>query len=113
MQEFHRRIDAFRVQNIDGAPTRIYGIANAGQFILTRRSQHVTGYLIPVTGVSDTDPQPQKFSSTVSNDIAQTVVSAVPATHLEAGRTGRQIQFVVNDEYAFRRQLEVVDRLTH
>ena len=63
--------------------------------------------------MADADAQAGEVGAAVRNDVAQAVVAAVPAAALDACRTRRQVEFVVDDQEVAWRELVVVHDATH
>jgi len=69
-----------------------------------RSPQHKAGHLRTVAGMADTQTQAVKcvVVAQFGDDVAQTVVPAVPATFLALDHARRQIQLVVGNQDFFR-----------
>ncbi len=71
--------------------------------------QYVVGHFAFLARMPNAKPQAEEVRTTVPDDIAQTVVTAVAATHFEARGTRRQIDFIMRYQELTNLQAIVVE----
>ena len=71
--------------------------------------QYIVRHFAFLARMPNTEAQAKKVRTAVPDDITQTIVAAVAATHFEARRTGWQIDFVMCDQELTDLQAIVVE----
>lgn len=68
-------------------------------FSVRRAMQHMIQHVAAVAGMADAQPQTGELvAAQLRDQIAQTIVAAMPTAPLQAHHPGRQIKIVMNDQ---------------
>ena len=98
MQCFHGLIEPVLDQDRDCVDGLIDASLQYRLDITRCAFQHIPGYLVFLTGMTDAHPQSHEFFAVVLYDIAQSIVATMTPTLFESNSAGWQIDFVVSNQ---------------
>jgi hypothetical protein len=109
MQFVHGTLELTGYRERHGIHCLLHGTLYQLTILFRGTLQHIVDHLIAVAGMADTDAQAQKvITAHMRNQITQAVMPAMTTAPLQPRDTGRQIKFIMNNQYLVTRNTKEV-----